>query len=277
MKIFTQTQAIQTYLNQYKTLRIGFVPTMGALHNGHLSLIKIAQKCCDLTIVSIFVNPTQFAPHEDLDKYPRTIEADKKLLEENKVDVLFLPTVEEIYPNKEKPNLPALPKFTKILEGEIRPTHFLGVAQVIKRFFDIIKPNDVFFGQKDYQQCLLIDWLIHQFKLPINLHICPIIREPNGIALSSRNQYLNPNEKKSALILNQTLQKIQKLIKKGETDIKKLENFMQKKIESEPLAKVDYATIRNKNDLTKQKLINQESLILIAVKIGTTRLIDNQK
>lgn len=307
MKIFTKSNEIKSFLAEQKNKTIGFVPTMGALHHGHISLTKESQKNCDFTVVSIFVNPTQFAPHEDLDQYPRTVEVDKKLLKANKIDVLFLPTIAEIYPNNIKPEIPPLPDFTKVLEGATRPTHFLGVAQVVKCFFDIIQPTHTFFGQKDYQQCLLIDWLIQKFKLPINLHICPIIREKDGIALSSRNQYLNPDEKKSALILSQTLQKTQKLIEEGETDIKKLENFIQKTIKKFPLNKgdtgslktqskiffsdkscmdprvkheddivqIDYAVIRNKKDLSIQTEINPNSIALLAVKIGKTRLLDN--
>ena len=293
MKIYSTSQEIQNWLKSQNSKTIGFVPTMGALHKGHLSLIKASKKKCNRTITSIFVNPTQFGPNEDYANYPRTIEQDCELLKQNGVDAVFIPNIEEIYPNNQKASIPPLPSFIKLLEGASRPTHFLGVAQIVKRFFEIIKPTHTFFGQKDYQQILLIKWLIDTFKLNINLSICPIIREKDGLALSSRNQYLNSKERKKSLILSQTLNKVQSLIKQGEKDIKKLEKFMHAKIEKSDMSlrialptdkqdfeddvkiNIDYAVIRDCNDLSKQKKINHNSIALLAVRIGKTRLIDN--
>ncbi len=319
MQTFTTASGIQSYLKAQKNKTIGFVATMGALHAGHLSLVQESKKKCDLTVVSIFVNPTQFAPNEDLDKYPRPIEQDKALLEKEKVDVLFLPSVEEVYPNLEKPPQPVpklreerqevianiemqdslskqlkqsvhnkneqhssaccakleLPEFTKTLEGASRPTHFLGVAEVVKRLFEIIEPTDTFFGQKDFQQTLVIKWLIKSFQFNIKLHVCLIIREKEGLALSSRNQYLNPEEKKAALILKETLGLAQKLVNSGEDNVQTIEQAMQKNIQKEPLASLDYATIRNQNDLKQQEFTDYNSIALIAAKVGKTRLLDN--
>lgn len=275
MQIFTNITSLQNHLKKHVNKSIGFVPTMGALHKGHLSLIKASQQKCDVTIVSIFVNPTQFAPQEDLEKYPHPIEADQALLEKENVDILFLPNTEEIYPNGEKPEIPPLPEFTKIFEGKSRPTHFLGVAQVVKRLFNIVNPTHTFFGQKDFQQTLLIKWLIEIFEFNIKLEVCPIIRESDGLALSSRNVYLNTAERKTALVLSESLNKVKILIEQGEKDIKKLEQLMKDKIESDKRINLQYAVILNSNNLNTHKNANHNSIALLAIKIGKTRLIDN--
>lgn len=274
MQIFTTVAEIRQFL-QKTTNTIGFVPTMGALHKGHLSLMEASQKKCDITIVSIFVNPTQFAPNEDLTKYPRPFEEDRKLLEDAGVTALFLPNVGEIYPNAKKPKIPPLPHFTKILEGATRPTHFLGVAQVVKRLFEIIQPNEVFFGQKDFQQTLVIQWLIEKFFPQIKMNVCPIIREKDSLALSSRNRYLNAEERKIALILSKTLKLAKSLLEKGEKSVEIIEQEMRQNLVKNPAVKLDYAVIRNKTDLSEQKFANENSIALIACKIGQTRLIDN--
>lgn len=275
MQIFTTICDIQAYL-QKQNGKIGFLPTMGALHAGHLSLVKSSQEKCDLTVVSIFVNPTQFAPHEDLEKYPRPIEKDKALLEKEKVDVLFLPKIEEIYPQGTKSNLPPLPDFTQVLEGATRPTHFQGVAQVVKRLFEIVKPTDVFFGQKDFQQTLVIKWLIDSFFPLIKMTVCTIVREKSGLALSSRNQYLNATEKKQALLLKHTLALAKELMKKGEKKVEQIEQAMLKNFHKKPFADLDYAVIRDQRNLSQQDCMDENSIALIACKIGKTRLIDNE-
>ena len=275
MQIFTTIHDIQKHLAKQKNKTIGLVPTMGALHAGHISLVKESKKKCDITVVSVFVNPTQFAPNEDLDKYPCPLEKDKKLLKKENIDALFLPTKEEIYPEEIKSDLPNLPEFTKVLEGVSRPAHFFGVAQVVKRLFEIVEPTDAFFGQKDFQQTLVIKWLIEIYNFNINLHICTIVREKDGLALSSRNRYLNSEGKTAALILKQTLSLTKELVDKGEKNVRVLEKEMQKKIKKESLANLDYAVIRDKNNLDEQEIVDKNSIALIATKIGKTRLIDN--
>lgn len=255
---------------------IGFVPTMGAIHDGHISLVQKSIEHNDVTVVSIFVNPAQFGPNEDLDSYPRTFENDCNILEKAGCTIIFAPHFDEIYPQGITRKYDNLPETFRILEGTHRPLFFGGIAEVVETLFDIVAPQNTYFGQKDYQQTLLIDWLIEHTKKDIQLHICPIYREPNGLAMSSRNVYLNKQERTAATILYTTLRKVDD-ISKTETDVQKLEAIMLKSLQSEPLVtSVDYAVIRNKKTLKAIKTIKPNQCIaLIALTLGSARLIDN--
>lgn len=260
---------------QHKT--IGFVPTMGALHSGHLSLVEKAKSENDIVVVSIFVNPTQFGPNEDFTKYPRNLEKDKNLLDKVKTDILFFPEVEDIYPKDNSiKRLTADKYLAGIACGKSRPGHFDGVVTVVARLFDIVKPNRAYFGLKDYQQFLIIKKMAADLKYPIEIIGCPLIREADGLALSSRNSYLSPQERKDALVLYLSLQEAKKLILDGEKDLNKIINTIINRIKKVTSAKIDYMEILDRNNLQPLKAIKlNQGIILLAVYIGNTRLIDN--
>lgn len=249
---------------------------MGFLHDGHLSLVKKSKKQTDITIVSIFVNPTQFAPNEDLAKYPRDIERDKKLLEKHDVDYLFIPDVKEIYPENFQ-TFVEVDRITKHLEGEFRPTHFKGVSTIVSILFNIVKPDFAFFGQKDAQQAAVIKQMVGDLKFNIKIVVCPIVREKDGLALSSRNFYLSKKEREDALVLSRSLNLAEKLIKDGEMVSENIINKMKEIIYSVETSKLDYIKIVNAGTFEEvDKIISGNRIyILIACKIGTTRLIDN--
>jgi len=255
---------------------IGFVPTMGYLHKGHLSLIKKSKEKCDITIVSIFVNPTQFGPNEDLKKYPRDIERDKKLLKDYGVDYLYLPNEKEIYP-KNFQTYVEVSNISKILEGEFRPTHFKGVTTIVSILFNSVNPDYSFFGQKDAQQAAIIRQMINDLKFNIKIIVCPIVREPDGLAMSSRNVYLSKNERTDALVLNKSLKIAAESIKRGETNSLKILNKMKKLIASVDSSKLDYVQVVEADSFILAKNLNKGKryYFLIACKIGNTRLIDN--
>ena len=255
---------------------IGFVPTMGYLHEGHLSLIKKSKQKTDITVVSIFVNPTQFAPNEDLKKYPRDLERDKKLLREYGVDYLFLPGENDIYPENFQSFI-EVKNISRILEGEFRPTHFKGVTTIVSILFNSVNPDYAFFGQKDAQQAAIIIQMVKDLKFNIKIIVCPIIREHGGLAMSSRNIYLSNEERSDALILNKSLRTAEKIIKEGEKSSAKIINASVKMVNSVSSSQLDYLRIVESDTFTEvKKLINGKSYyILIACKIGKTRLIDN--
>ena len=255
---------------------IGFVPTMGYLHEGHLSLIKKSKEKSDITVVSIFVNPIQFAPNEDLKKYPRYIERDKRLLKKYGVDYLFFPNEDDIYP-KNFQTYVEVKNISKILEGEFRPTHFSGVTTIVSILFNSVKPDFAFFGQKDAQQAAIIKQMVRDLKFNIKIIVCPIIREPDGLAMSSRNVYLSKKEREDALILSKSLAIAVKYIKNGEKSSSKILNEMRKIVNSIASSKLDYIKIVESDSFAEtKKLLKDESFyILIACKIGSTRLIDN--
>lgn len=255
---------------------IGFVPTMGYLHEGHLSLIKKSKEKSDITVVSIFVNPIQFAPNEDLKKYPRDIERDKRLLKKYGVDYLFFPNEDDIYP-KNFQTYVEVKNISKILEGEFRPTHFSGVTTIVSILFNSVKPDFAFFGQKDAQQAAIIKQMVRDLKFNIKIIVCPIIREPDGLAMSSRNVYLSKKEREDALILSKSLAIAVKYIKNGEKSSSKILNEMRKIVNSIASSKLDYIKIVESDSFAEaKKLLKDESFyILIACKIGSTRLIDN--
>ncbi|MEJ5285149.1 MAG: pantoate--beta-alanine ligase [Brevinematales bacterium] len=258
-----------------KDKKIGIVPTMGALHEGHLSLVRQARKENDIVVVSIFVNPIQFGPNEDLNKYPRTFESDKTALEKEKVDYLFFPTPFDMYPERFETyvNLKKLPYH---LCGLSRPGHFEGVATVVTKLFNIVMPDNAYFGQKDYQQAKIIERMVLDLNFNINIKMMPIVREKDGLAMSSRNSYLSPEERKKALCLYSSLLLAKEMIEKGETKVEKIKQAMEEKIkEIAPDAKIDYIAIVDPETLSEVQNVDKRVVIALAVFIGTTRLIDN--
>ena len=257
---------------------IGLVPTMGFLHQGHLSLIEKSKSVCDFTVVSIFVNPTQFAPNEDFNLYPRDIERDKKFLIQNGVDALFLPSEKEIY-EKDFETYVEVKGLSKILEGKFRPSHFKGVTTIVIILLNSVKPDFAFFGQKDAQQAAIIQRMISDLKLDVNIKVCPIVREKDGLAMSSRNSYLSAEERKDALILCKSLDYAKHLIGKGERVSKTIISDMKDIISKVKTSNLDYIDIAEADSFKIADKLEpgKEYYILVACKIGTTRLIDNLK
>ncbi|KAK9729200.1 pantoate-beta-alanine ligase [Basidiobolus ranarum] len=264
--------------------KVGFVPTMGALHSGHLSLVKLAKSKNDMVVMSIFVNPAQFAPTEDLDQYPRTLEDDIKLLGETGCcDVVLVPSVQEMYPSGITLNVSEQKgTFVEVLgkslqmEGSIRPHFFRGVATVVLKFFNIIQPDMAFFGQKDAQQCVVIRTMITDLCLPIEMIAGPIVREEDGLALSSRNRYLTQEERSYAVILYKGLLAAKDAYSSGIKDAKKLIEIAQDVIKSEPRVSFDYISIAHPYQLHELDTVNEDGAILSgAIRVGETRLIDN--
>lgn len=254
---------------------IGLVPTMGFLHEGHLSLIKRASQETDFVVVSDFVNPTQFAPNEDFDSYPRDIKRDYKLAMESGADIIFYPSVEEMYPKGSSTFVEVTGDITKVLCGQTRPTHFRGVTTVVNMLFNIVNPDKAFFGQKDAQQAAVLTKMINDTHQDIELIVCPIIREKDGLAKSSRNTYLNKDEREQAVILNKSLSLAKEKFDNGEKNINTLKQTVVDSINTMPLAKIDYVEIYNYPSLTKIEKINGKFIIAVAVYFGKTRLIDN--
>jgi pantoate--beta-alanine ligase len=267
---------------------IGFVPTMGALHEGHISLINKAKEDCDIVVCSIFVNPTQFNDLTDLEKYPRTLEADLKLLEKANCDIVFTPAIQEIYSEKELElrrqkiedkswtegkNID-FGLLEKVMEGSHRPGHFNGVAQVVSKLFRIVKPHKAYFGQKDFQQLAIIKSMVKQLGIPVEIIACPIIREPNGLAMSSRNERLTKEERALASVISKTLFKIKELY--TTLTITELKTFAEKEIQSTPPLQLEYIEFANTETLAPIDFKeNKSATVCIAVKVGEVRLIDN--
>jgi len=259
-------------LRENKT--VGFVPTMGFLHEGHLELVEKAVMDNDLTVVSIFVNPTQFGENEDFDEYPRDLERDLGLLEKYNVDYVFFPRTGDIYP-EDFATYVQVEKGTDVLCGKSRPGHFKGVTTVVTKLFNIVEPDRAYFGQKDGQQLLLIQKITRELNLDIEIVGCPTVREEDGLALSSRNKYLSTEERKAAKILYSTLKKAQRRIEEGERDGEKIQKIMEEEIAREPLARLDYASVVKRSDLSEAEKISGPIMIAIAVFFGSARLIDN--
>ena len=255
-----------------KGLKIGFVPTMGALHNGHLSLINIARQQCDVVVCSIFVNPTQFNDPRDLEKYPRPIAADIKKLEQVKADILFEPAVTEMYADNEHWHL-QIGDLDHLLEGASRPGHYQGVTQVVNKLFNIVKPDVAFFGQKDYQQFLVINKMVELLQLPVKLVMCPIERETDGLAMSSRNVHLSAADRQHALILSKTLTWFAKNM--DITGIEQAVAECKKMINAQPGVQLDYFEAANPDTLRPAQQGDTNLVALVAAKVGNTRLIDN--
>ncbi len=251
---------------------IGFVPTMGALHQGHLSLIEQAHQDNDEIVCSIFVNPTQFNDPKDLEKYPRTIEADTVLLEQVKCDVLFYPAVNEIYDANEQWHLD-IGVLEHLLEGKFRPGHYQGVTQIVYKLFNILKPDAAFFGQKDYQQFMVISKMVELLNMPVKLVMCPIKREDDGLAMSSRNIHLTADDRKHALILSKTLNWVNDHFKVGE--ISEINARAEQMINAVPGVELDYFEIADGGTLLPANEHSKSIVALVAAKVGKTRLIDN--
>ena len=254
---------------------VGFVPTMGFLHKGHLSLIEKAREENDIVVVSIFVNPTQFGPNEDFETYPRDMESDTKLAREAGADVIFNPSVLEIYPGESSTWVNVEGDITSVLCGASRPTHFRGVTTVVNMLFNIVEPTKAYFGQKDAQQAAVLTKMVRDLHMNLELVICPIVRESDGLALSSRNTYLSDEERAQATILNKSLQLAVEAYLQGEKETIKLIEIIKNSITTMPLAEIDYVSIYAYPTLSEIKTINQTAIAAVAVKFGKTRLIDN--
>jgi len=253
---------------------VGFVPTMGYLHEGHLSLVRGARVESHSVVASIFVNPTQFGPREDFANYPRDIERDLTLLAEEAADVVFVPSAVEMYPERFDVYVDG-GKVTERLEGDCRPGHFRGVTTVVAKLFNIVRPTRAYFGQKDAQQTAVIKKMVADLNMDLEVVTLPTVREPDGLAMSSRNTYLNPAERRAALILYQALHLVQRLWLKGEKDAGRLRREMIALIQREPLASIDYISVADAGTLDELDEIKPPALVSLAVRIGRTRLIDN--
>ena len=254
---------------------IGFVPTMGYLHEGHLSLIRIARKRCDLLVVSIFVNPTQFGPNEDLNSYPRDFERDSKLCEKEGVDVIFAPSAEEMYPDGYSTWVEVKGPVTEVLCGAFRPGHFRGVTTVVAKLFNIVQPHFAVFGQKDAQQLVVIKKMTRELNFPVEIVAAPTVREKDGLAMSSRNEYLNENERKVAPKIYQSLILAKNMLLRGERDTEKIKNEMRKFLESAKLIKIQYIDIVDADTLKPLKNAQGRVMVALAAFLGRARLIDN--
>lgn len=253
---------------------VGLVPTMGYLHSGHLSLVSRAKQECEYVIVTIFVNPTQFGANEDLSKYPRDLERDLELLKPLGVDVVWNPSAETMYPLGYQTwvNVEAL---THPLEGAMRPEHFKGVTTVVSKLFNATQPHKAYFGQKDAQQVAVIRRMTLDLNFPIEIVVCPTLREDDGLAMSSRNKYLNEAERKAATVLFRSLSEAKKLFEAGERDAEKIRNKMKEVLDNEPLAKTQYVSCADYDSLEELNLIDNKALLSMAVFIDKSRLIDN--
>lgn len=262
------------YLRQ-EGKQIGFVPTMGALHEGHMSLFSAARAETDIVIASIFVNPTQFGPNEDLDKYPRTLEQDLQACDKEGVDLVFTPTPDMMYPSGFRTYV-EVHELQNVLCGRSRPSHFRGVTTVVLKLFQIVQPDVAFFGQKDAQQARILEQMVRDLNVPVRIRVCPIVREPDGLALSSRNRYLTPEQRQRAVVLHNSLKQVRERVEVGERDAKQLEAFLRTNIENTEGARLDYAAVVDYETLEPIKVVQRRVLFAVAAYFGETRLIDNE-
>jgi pantoate--beta-alanine ligase len=253
---------------------IGFVPTMGALHAGHISLIEAAAKRCDYVVVSIFVNPTQFGPGEDFEKYPRPLDQDLAMCEQHGVDAVFAPSRTEMYP-RDNLTWVTVEKVSEPLCGRFRPGHFRGVATVCAKLFNIVGADLAFFGQKDAQQVAVIQRMVADLNLPLEIVVCPTVREPDGLAMSSRNQYLSPQARKEATVIYRSLQRSAELIRAGEVDAARIADEMRGVLRQVPALRVEYASLVDAESLEDLQQVKGRVLVAVAARLGSTRLIDN--
>ena len=276
MKIIStinQTRAaLRVARQQGKT--VGFVPTMGALHAGHISLVRAAKSRCGFVVASIFVNPTQFGPNEDFSRYPRTFEADRQKLEIEGIDLLFAPSVEEMYPEGPA-TVVTVEGIGDRLDGRSRPGHFRGVTTVVSKLFHIVEPDVAFFGQKDAAQAAIIRRMVHDLMFPVEVAVAPIIREADGLALSSRNAYLSPAERRQATVLSRALREVEARYTAGETNSETLVGVARQVFASEPGVRIDYIEVVDPDTLENRSIATNGTLIALAAFAGTTRLIDN--
>ncbi len=276
MKVIKKIDKMRNEVSGIKSrgMSIGFVPTMGYLHEGHLSLVTESLRKADVTVVSIFVNPAQFGPREDFNEYPRDLNRDSEVLEREGVDYLFVPESDEIYPQGHKTYVEVY-DLQDNLCGRSRPGHFRGVCTVMLKLFNIINPDISFFGQKDAQQAIILKRMVKELNLEMIIEVLPIIREEDGLALSSRNKYLTQEERKAALVLSKSLKEAQSMVEKGQRDSAAIIKEMKEIIGREPLAKIDYVEIVDTDKLNPVAKIEKEALVAMAIFIGKVRLIDN--
>lgn len=254
---------------------IALVPTMGALHAGHLSLIKAARTACDVVVVSLFVNPKQFGPNEDYERYPRTLDADLKLLEQERVNFAFVPETTEMYPEGHAQTFVEVPCIGNRLDGASRPGHFRGVATVVAKLFHITSPDIAFFGQKDAAQVAVLRAMVGDLNFPLKLVICPTVREADGLAMSSRNRYLTTGERTQSLALYRALSKAHDQVHRGIRDARELRNTMMRVMQNEPSTRIEYVEVVDPDTLLQIEDVSEGALLAIAARIGETRLIDN--
>ncbi len=273
MKV-VETIAEMRRIRQQVSEPFGFVPTMGYLHDGHLSLVKRAREENPTISASIFVNPTQFGPSEDFESYPRDFQRDLALLEEEGVEFVFMPPTKEMYPEGYNTWVD-VEKVTERLEGAARPTHFRGVTTVVAKLFNILEPTRAYFGQKDAQQLAVIRKMVTDLDMNLEVVACPTIREPDGLAMSSRNSYLKPDERRAAAVLYQALKLAKQLWSQGEKDAEKIRRKMTELIQTQPLANIDYVSVADNVTLEELDEVKTPALVSLAVKIGKPRLIDN--
>lgn len=276
MKVVKTVKEVREIVSEWRSqgLTIGLVPTMGFLHEGHQSLIQRSASENDCTVVSVFVNPIQFGPNEDLEAYPRDLNRDMKAVEEAGGDIIFNPEPSEMYPGHFTSFIDTT-ETTELLCGAVRPIHFRGVCTVVGKLFNIVMPDRAYFGQKDAQQLATVKRFVRDLNFPLDIVACPIIREADGLAKSSRNTYLNSEERKAALILSQSLKKGKEAIDNGERDSQKVISIIRENLEKEPLARIDYVEVVDFENIQRIARIEGETLVAIAVYIGKTRLIDN--
>jgi pantoate--beta-alanine ligase len=256
---------------------VGLVPTMGALHAGHARLLELCRAEAGLMVVSVFVNPTQFGPNEDYQRYPRTLDFDARVCEQAGADLIFAPTAQTMYPGGQSATFVEVPGISEVLEGASRPGHFRGVATVVLKLFEIVRPDLAFFGQKDYQQQLVIRRMVEDLNLPVSIRTVPTVREPDGLALSSRNRYLDPTQRSAATVLSRALGNAKTAVARGESDAGRIRQILQETIQSEVLARLDYAVVADARTLEPLDILapGRSAVALLAVRVGTTRLIDN--
>ncbi|HUJ18971.1 MAG TPA: pantoate--beta-alanine ligase [Nitrospirota bacterium] len=276
MKTITAIADMQALAESFRRdgKRIGFVPTMGFLHEGHLSLMRKARQECDVAAASIFVNPTQFGPNEDLDRYPRDIEGDRRKCESAGVDLLFMPEAKAMYPAQPTVFV-VVEGVSEILEGAIRPGHFKGVATVVSKLFNIVKPHRAYFGQKDFQQCVVIKRMVRELNLGVEVAALPTVREADGLAMSSRNSYLTPEERRAATVLYRALTSARDLYLAGAGEPEKLKNKARAVLQTEPGVTIDYVEIADPETLASLAEARGTMVMLLAARLGRTRLIDN--
>ncbi|MFZ5626946.1 MAG: pantoate--beta-alanine ligase [Bacillota bacterium] len=276
MEIITSVREMQALARKWRQggKSIGFVPTMGYLHEGHLTLMRKARTENEITVASIFVNPLQFGVGEDYEEYPRDLERDAPLAEAAGVDYLFVPTVREMYPRGYQ-TFVEVTEVTRGLCGASRPGHFRGVTTVVMKLFNIVKPDRAYFGWKDAQQVQVIRRMVEDLNLDVEIIPVPIVREADGLALSSRNVYLEPEERKAALVLSRSLKRAEELVAQGERQPEVIKAQVKQMIEAEPLAQIDYVELVALPDLTPLEQLQGQALLALAVRIGKTRLIDN--
>lgn len=276
MQLLTEIARVRQFVNENRRRgkSIGFVPTMGYLHDGHLELMRQARRQCDVVIISIFVNPLQFGPAEDFSRYPRDLERDLKLAATVPVDAVFHPQAAEMYPPGFSTHVDVT-GLTDCLCGRSRPGHFRGVATVVTKLFNIVQPDRAYFGQKDAQQVLVIRRLVEDLNLPLEIVTVPTVREADGLAMSSRNVYLSPQERAAAPVIHQSLLAAREAVRQGEKDTARLAELVRSRISSAPGARIDYCEIRSLPNLEEITRLDGPALLAVAVRFGQTRLIDN--